>query len=210
MCGTAACGTRPITSNELQIRPSCLPCLCDACVVDQPTRAELRLWSKLRRREPFWWREVQSDVWTFDFFCPHARLAVEVDGGYHSQSYFAARDRHRDDDNARYGVLTLRFTNHDVLWRRRRVLREVDAVVEARTGAMVRSGWSITHRAAEMRESYEPRDEMRPVRRPQMRYEQPLQRTGPGPAKLLAEKVRSPTWASQRQADHPARATETD
>ena len=171
--------------------------------MSQPTRAELRLWSKLRRREPFWWREVQSDVWTFDFFCPHARLAVEVDGGYHSESYFLARDRHRDRDNALHGVLTLRFTNHDVLWRRRKVLREIDAVVEARTGVTVRHGWSVTRHAAEMRKNYQPQDEMRPVRQRQMRYEPPLKRTGPDPAKRLAERVQSSDWASKRQPDHP-------
>lgn len=174
------------------------PSACDSYVVHQPTRAELRLWSPLRRREPFWWREVRSDIWTFDFFCPHARLAVEVDGGYHSQSYFERRDQHRDEDNARHGVLTLRFTNRDVFWRRRHVLREIDAVVETRSGTRVRTGWSTTRRAVRMRENYDSQDDVRPVRAPQMRYAPPVARTGPDPARLLADRVRSPHWAKGR------------
>jgi hypothetical protein len=66
--------------------------------VPRPTAAEARLWKRLRRREPVWWREVGTDIWTFDFYCPYARLAVEVDGGYHRQ--YRDRDDHRDRDNA--------------------------------------------------------------------------------------------------------------
>lgn len=165
------------------------------------TRSERRLWSKLRRREPFWWREVRTDIWTLDFYCPHARLAVEVDGGYHRQSYFQVRDQHRDADNAKHGILTLRFTNADISYRRRRVLLEIDAVVEARTGQAVRCSWRIARRAEQTREGYAPEDELRPVRQPEMRFPAPRKPTGPDPAKALADRVRSDRWGRARWSD---------
>ena len=51
------------------------------------TEAEIRLWSKLRRKqlEGFRFRRQQPmGRYIVDFFCPEARLIVEIDGGQHA------------------------------------------------------------------------------------------------------------------------------
>jgi very-short-patch-repair endonuclease len=53
------------------------------------TDAEIRLWSRLRRRqlEGFRFRRQQPmGSYIVDFFCPDAKLIVEVDGGQHAES----------------------------------------------------------------------------------------------------------------------------
>jgi len=62
----------------------------------EATEAEIRLWSKLRRKqlEGFRFRRQQPiGPYVVDFFCPQARLIVEVDGGQHSdrEAYDAER-----------------------------------------------------------------------------------------------------------------------
>jgi len=70
--------------------------------------------------------------WILDFFCPRARLAVEVDGGYHRHPDQQRRDAERDSELFVRGILTLRFTNDEVLDDGDRVLAEVTAEVQKR------------------------------------------------------------------------------
>lgn len=62
-----------------------------------PTRAEATLWSELRRRPGgmFWSQHVIGSRYIADFYCPAARLVVEVDGDSHVDR--AAEDRRRDN-----------------------------------------------------------------------------------------------------------------
>jgi very-short-patch-repair endonuclease len=78
-----------------------------------PTDAEIRLWSRLRRKqlEGFRFRRQHPlGPYVVDFFCPAAKLAIEVDGGQHA-----------DDGEARTrwlearGYRVIRFWNNDVL-----------------------------------------------------------------------------------------------
>src|SRR5260221_14673297 len=58
-----------------------------------PTDAEIRLWSRLRRKqlEGFRFRRQQPiGPYIVDFLCPAAKLVIEVDGGQH------ATDEQRD------------------------------------------------------------------------------------------------------------------
>jgi len=80
------------------------------------TDAEIRLWSKLRRKqlEGFRFRRQHPmGAYVVDFFCADARLVVEVDGGQH-----ADRVAH-DDARTRWleerGYRVLRFWNNEVL-----------------------------------------------------------------------------------------------
>src|SRR5579883_2859889 len=53
-----------------------------------PTDAEIRLWSRLRRKqiEGFRFRRQQPiGRYIVDFFCPEAKLIIEVDGGQHAE-----------------------------------------------------------------------------------------------------------------------------
>jgi hypothetical protein len=139
--------------------------------------------------QPVWWREVSTDIWTLDFYCPFARLAVEVDGGYHCR--YRDRDEHRDRDNAFHGVRTLRFSNEDVARRLRHVLRTIDRVTDERTATKVRHSWRGRRRADEVRRDNDPVEGLRHMRKAKPRRPPPTRPTGgPDPALQLLERVR--------------------
>src|SRR5882762_6608753 len=88
-----------------------------------PTDAEIRLWSRLRRKqlEGFRFRRQHPlGPYVVDFFCAEAKLIVEVDGGQHA-----------DDGEARTrwlearGYRVIRFWNNDVLANTDGVLRMI-------------------------------------------------------------------------------------
>lgn len=81
----------------------------------RPTPAEVALWEKLKqaRQGDRWRRQRRALWWILDFFCPKRALAVEVDGPVHASRW--EQDRRRDATLAGYGVLTLRFSNEEVL-----------------------------------------------------------------------------------------------
>jgi len=76
----------------------------------EPTLAEDRLWSHLRRRQMGVRFRRQEPIGPFiaDFACPKARLIVEVDGDSHTDT---ARDRWFED----HGWFVLRFWDDYVL-----------------------------------------------------------------------------------------------
>lgn len=97
-----------------------------------PTKAEALLWQKLRCKRlcgvRFTRQRLKLSQYILDFYCHRARLAVEVDGSSHD----AMRDRARDGHLKHYGILTLRFTNDEVLHHLRRVVESIRAVVLSR------------------------------------------------------------------------------
>jgi len=90
------------------------------------TDAERRLWSKIRRKQimgrPFY-RQKPVGNYIVDFYCPSAKLIIEVDGGHHCQDEHRDYDRGRDDFLRRLGFEVLRFSNLDVL-------KNIEGVVE--------------------------------------------------------------------------------
>jgi very-short-patch-repair endonuclease len=80
------------------------------------TDAERRLWWCLRESLPGFKFRRQHPVgdWILDFYCPAARLAIEVDGGGHADPDVRRRDELRTSDLARRGIRVLRFWNTDV------------------------------------------------------------------------------------------------
>ena len=50
-----------------------------------------------------------------DFFCPSAKLIIEVDGGIHNLPIQFEYDKNRDNELIAYGLKVLRFTNHEVM-----------------------------------------------------------------------------------------------
>jgi very-short-patch-repair endonuclease len=82
----------------------------------QPTGAEGRLWSRIRngRIEGFKFRRQHAiERFIVDFYCPAARLVIEVDGRSHDEN--EADDRAREAYFAAQGLRILRFTNDQVL-----------------------------------------------------------------------------------------------
>jgi very-short-patch-repair endonuclease len=77
------------------------------------TLSESALWHELERGSPFGWqREVPWGDYRLDFYCPAARLAVEVDGSSHRARQVT--DSVRDAWFATQGVETLRVAAADV------------------------------------------------------------------------------------------------
>src|SRR5204863_10182789 len=72
---------------------------------------------KFRRQHPF-------DGYVLDFYCPSAKLAIELDGGGHNYYAGQIHDRTRSESLAGHGVVVLRFWNHQVR-------QELDSVLRA-------------------------------------------------------------------------------
>ena len=75
------------------------------------------LWRALRRKSLTARFRRQHPVGTFilDFYCPAARLAVEVDGASHDGDQALRRDTARDAWLARQGIRVMRFPAAAVL-----------------------------------------------------------------------------------------------
>ena len=84
------------------------------------TDAEVVLWSKLRRKQlcgARFYRQKPIGDFIVDFYCPEARLVIEVDGGQHYEKEGVLRDAVRDDYLKNLDLCVLRFSNTDVLRR---------------------------------------------------------------------------------------------
>jgi very-short-patch-repair endonuclease len=91
------------------------------------TDTERILWRHLRNRNFAGYkfrRQHPLDCYTLDFYCPAAKVAVELDGGGHNYRMGQIRDRGRSQILARHGILVLRFWNHQVR-------QELDSVLKA-------------------------------------------------------------------------------
>ncbi len=73
---------------------------------------ELLIWSKLRRREVDGWkfrRQQPIGPYLVDFYCPAARLVVEIDGPVHLDEAQWSYDLRRQDWLEANGYRVLRF-----------------------------------------------------------------------------------------------------
>lgn len=88
---------------------------------------EVRLWNQLRNRQVGglkFRRQHPVEPYVLDFYCPEARLAVEVDGSQHNEDDQVRRDVRRDAFLAAQGIRTLRIAAVDVF-------QEMDGVIAA-------------------------------------------------------------------------------
>ncbi len=82
------------------------------------TDAEQAIWSRVRRKQingRIFYRQKAIGSYIVDFYCPSAKLVVELDGGQHYTSEGKAKDRVRDKALADLGLSVLRFSDTDVL-----------------------------------------------------------------------------------------------
>jgi very-short-patch-repair endonuclease len=104
------------------------------CQLKEPARtlrknmtvAEHALWEKVRRQQIQglrFYRQKPLLSFIVDFYCPKAKLVIELDGGQHFKPDYQIKDQVRDDQLAALGLRVLRFNN-------RQVLKEMDAVME--------------------------------------------------------------------------------
>jgi very-short-patch-repair endonuclease len=90
------------------------------------TDAERRVWSKVRRKqlkEFQFYRQKNIGDYIVDFYCPAAKLIVEIDGGQHYSEENIVKDEVRDKFLSDLGFRVLRFSNSDVF-------KNIEGVVE--------------------------------------------------------------------------------
>jgi very-short-patch-repair endonuclease len=85
------------------------------------------LWSRLRGREdgkPVFRRQHPVGPYVLDFYCPAARLAIEIDGVSHDMADRAARDAQRDNWLKAHGITVMRIPVSELP-------REIDEAADA-------------------------------------------------------------------------------
>lgn len=83
-----------------------------------PTDAERRLWYLLRCKKfggLKFRRQQPMGPYVVDFFCPAAKLVIELDGGQHSVDTNAAYDAARTRWLEARGYKVVRIPNHEIL-----------------------------------------------------------------------------------------------
>jgi len=91
------------------------------------TDAERHLWAKIRMKQLKgyqFYRQKPIGDYIVDFFCPRAKLVIEVDGSQHFSDEMTEYDRIRNEYLSSLGLRVLRFTNIDVL-------THIESVVES-------------------------------------------------------------------------------
>jgi len=92
------------------------------------TDAEKLLWSKIRGKQlkgVQFYRQKIIGNYIADFYCPKAKLVIEIDGGQHYGTEGKEKDGLRDEYMARAGIRVLRFSDREVLENLESVLEEV-------------------------------------------------------------------------------------
>jgi very-short-patch-repair endonuclease len=92
------------------------------------TDAERHLWVKIRRKQLKgyqFYRQKPIGDYIVDFFCPRAKLVIEVDGGQHYSGEGSEYDSIRDEYLRSLGLRVMRFSNTDVLTRTEGVVESI-------------------------------------------------------------------------------------
>jgi len=90
------------------------------------TLPEKRLWSRIRRKQINnlqFYRQKVLGHYIVDFYCPVAKLVIEVDGGHHFLPENMFYDQERTNYLESLGLRVIRFTN-------REVMANIDGVIE--------------------------------------------------------------------------------
>lgn len=81
------------------------------------TEAERILWSKLRRKELKGLQVYRQRIignYIVDFYCPGAKLVIELDGDQHYTDEGIREDQKRDEYLNSLGMRVLRFSDREV------------------------------------------------------------------------------------------------
>jgi len=92
------------------------------------TDTERHIWARLRMKQLNgyqFYRQKPVGDYIVDFYCPRAKLVIEVDGGQHFSDEMTEYDRIRDEYMSSLGLRVLRFTNTDVLTNIESVLESI-------------------------------------------------------------------------------------
>jgi very-short-patch-repair endonuclease len=82
------------------------------------TDAENLLWMKVRKKQLHglqFYRQKNLGNYIVDFYCPSAKLIIEIDGGQHYLETGITNDKIRDNYLNELGFRVLRFSNNEIL-----------------------------------------------------------------------------------------------
>ncbi|WP_265583892.1 endonuclease domain-containing protein [Chitinimonas koreensis] len=105
---------------------------------EHTTDAEHLLWQLVRDRRLLDAKFRRQHPWppyTLDFYCPDARLVIELDGGQHNDPVEQAKDAERSQRLESNGLEVLRFWNNEVLAQTESVLEQIHTRLLARLPA---------------------------------------------------------------------------
>jgi len=92
------------------------------------TNAERMLWQKIRckqLKDYQFFRQKPIGKYVVDFYCPKARLIIEVDGGQHYEKSGYAKDEERDKELGFMGFKIIRYTNLDIIKNLNNVIEDI-------------------------------------------------------------------------------------
>ena len=81
------------------------------------TNAERLLWSRVRRKQlqgHQFYRQKIIGNYIVDFYCPKAKLVIEINGGQHYDDKGIKKDNVRDDYLREQRLTVLRFSDREV------------------------------------------------------------------------------------------------
>jgi very-short-patch-repair endonuclease len=79
--------------------------------------SEALLWSKIRAKQLKGYQFYRQRIignYIFDFYCPKAKLVIEIDGGQHYSREGLEKDKAREDYIMEQKLKVLRFSDRDV------------------------------------------------------------------------------------------------
>jgi very-short-patch-repair endonuclease len=97
------------------------------------TAAEELLWNKIRTNQVKgyrFYRQKPIGEYIADFYCPKAKLVVEVDGGQHFTDGMIEYDRVRNKYMEGLGLVVKRFTNTEVMTNIKGVLEIIESELD--------------------------------------------------------------------------------
>ena len=81
------------------------------------TKAEGLLWLKVRGKQLKGYQFYRQKIignYIVDFYCPKAKLIIEIDGGHHYNDEGIKKDKIRDDYMREHKLKVLRFSDREV------------------------------------------------------------------------------------------------
>ena len=99
------------------------------------TDAEQHLWFRLRNKQLGglqFYRQKPLLSFIVDFYCPRAKLVVELDGAQHLEAEYRIKDALRDNELKKLGIKVLRFDDRQALTETEAVMAVIYDEVEAR------------------------------------------------------------------------------
>jgi len=95
------------------------------------SNSEKVLWQKIRHNKlgHKFLRQYSVEGYVLDFYCPEKRMAIEIDGGYHSNQDARVYDSYRTRYIEAFNIKVMRFWNSDIGHHLNEVLRDIKEIV---------------------------------------------------------------------------------